>query len=310
MTFEQAGGTPRRPRRSRLLSDVDTANIIDHAKSAHHRRSRRLVTQTSLVAFGNFKHYVKGGDPRYWWASDKRAGGRKASAILGPVLWGGGSDADPKLPKAIEAAKEAHPGETFFSGHILNADYGGDGKRGDNLTILTASANSSNKRFDQGVKRAVDQLHKVYSAFREAHVDQSLFEEWGYGIEIEVEVDQHDTWGDEYPDNCIAGRLICRAAVVGQDGPRGALLFMGLDQLELSDRIERLMDEVETTVAGVREVEVENLPSGEISGQTRERKRSRQQGEETADRKGKGKVRNVDVEEEEEEEEDDQNSGA
>jgi hypothetical protein len=73
----------------------------------------------------------------------------------------GGSDAQSTIPAAIVDIKGLFPGESFISGHVINAEFGGDGADPGNQTILTTGANSQH-HFDESVKSAWQKMTKAW----------------------------------------------------------------------------------------------------------------------------------------------------
>lgn len=143
--------------------------------------------------------------------SHARAGGKHSSALLGPNSNAyEKSDADSKKPGAIIAARQRH-NHTFKAGHLLNAIFGGDGKDPKNLTILTSSANGAMRGFDENIKRAVEDLRRLYLSFHDSGIDIKPVR---YGIKVDIRVSD-DKWGADYPDNCIANWVFCTAAKQG-----------------------------------------------------------------------------------------------
>ena len=112
-------------------------------------------------------------------------GGLLSSAILGPDCLDGvgalGSITQEDCPGAIVDARKAYLG-TFYSGHLLNAEFGGTGDA-ENVTVLTGQANSAHKNFDNPVKGAVRLLKKIYDALWDQRVDTIHLR---YGIEVTI----------------------------------------------------------------------------------------------------------------------------
>ncbi|WP_405616635.1 DUF4157 domain-containing protein [Streptomyces sp. NBC_00076] len=150
--------------------------------------------------------------PEYTRASPRAAGGAMSKAILGPrSLFGMGTDADSRLPAAIDDARDKY-NIPFIAGHLLNADFGGDGTAAANLTILTPRANSAHKRFDNPVKVAVGYLKDVYEHLSRLYVP---IDRLGYGIAVKVGVSGPSyVWSSKYPGNCISQYLSCEARVM------------------------------------------------------------------------------------------------
>jgi hypothetical protein len=142
------------------------------------------------------------------------AGGKRSEAVLSPVCHRGlGTDANPNLPQAIIPARANYPLKNFKAGHLLNADFFGSGQNANNLTILTASANTTMTTFDNNIKNAVAELKKLYTDLYNTGKDISILE---FGIEVVVEVSA-TKWGPNYPDNCITTEVTCSASLDGDE---------------------------------------------------------------------------------------------
>jgi hypothetical protein len=169
------------------------------------RKSTRTRILTAKAA--GLVRYLEG--PTYVAADDPRAGGKHSSVVLGPDgLSEMGSDANSNLPSAITAVRKRYPASTFYAGHVLNADLGGNGQNAANMTVLISTANSANKNFDNRIKEAVNSLDKAYTLLRLAGIGVN-----GYGVRVDVRTEA-TTWGPDYPDNCVTTGLILQAAVV------------------------------------------------------------------------------------------------
>lgn len=166
------------------------------------RRAR--VRVESLPLFVSAPEYTRG--------SPRGAGGAMSKAILGPrSLFGMGTDADSRLPAAIDDAR-SHYRIPFIAGHLLNADFGGDGTAAANLTILTPRANSAHKRFDNPIKTAVGYLKNVYEHLSRLYVP---IDRLSYGIAVKIGVSGPSyVWDSRYPGNCISQYLSCEARVM------------------------------------------------------------------------------------------------
>ena len=144
-------------------------------------------------------------------------GCKKVTATLGPKQQFGqaGSDATGSYPKALAKASSTYKDQTFISGHVLNADFGGPNLPR-NTTILTSSANGQQKTFDSNIKAARNALHLVYSTLAQCGPKAStFFTNLGYGIKIVITLDD-DAWADDYPGNCISTEMRLTATVVNE----------------------------------------------------------------------------------------------
>lgn len=170
----------------------------------------RLRKPPFSQALKGVKRFFRG--PSYQAAKNSKAGGVHSQAILGPEAFtGAGTDANSNLPSAIKDARNSYSQTKFIAGHLLNADFGGDGKDAKNLTILTSQANSNHKNFDNPLKQAGAELKKAYEALWNDGIDISKVQ---IGIEVSVKTGSA-TWGSAYPDNCIFTELQCSAKLYG-----------------------------------------------------------------------------------------------
>jgi len=113
----------------------------------------------------------------------------------------GGTDADPNVPAALPVAKPLFPGEVFISGHIINAEFGGEGNDPGNQTILTSGANSQH-HFDEHVKAAWYQMTKAWEELSRFAVNSTgnaymtkLQKDWAIHV---VGVVDNESWYDKY----------------------------------------------------------------------------------------------------------------
>lgn len=193
----------RQPKRR--AADTDDEKEEEERKSKKPRRSPRKRS----VSLNTIPRHFSG--PIYTADNNKEAGGRCSIAVLGPnSKLEMGSDADPNLPKGIKRAKVKYPYEVFVSGHLLNAEFGGNGKNAKNLTILTSEANANHKNFDNPIKKALDQLKKLYELLSKNFVDISTL---NYGIRVSVAASANK-WGEKPPDNYLCKELNCSASLV------------------------------------------------------------------------------------------------
>lgn len=87
-------------------------------------------------------------------------GCKSSSSVLRPhhsITGSGlGTDAKPDVPKALaDLQSDNFFEDTFISGHVMNADFGGVGLNAGNQTILTSAANSAHKSgWEAPVKKA------------------------------------------------------------------------------------------------------------------------------------------------------------
>lgn len=170
---------------------------------------------------------LPGGSKKTTPETDARAGGKMVEAFLGPKsLNEMGTDANSHLPRAINKAREKYPKCHFKSGHILNADFGGDGNDYANMTILTASANSSMQGFDNHVRNALRLLKDFHKSYQMVDINKYMTR-----IKLVIKVSSAKWSTDVYPDNCIAKYVRCRAKLCHNK-------FEGADLAPYKDRID------------------------------------------------------------------------
>lgn len=207
----------------------------DGGESGAKRQKRK--TKVALSALP--RHHQS---PAYEAHSRPSAGGACSTAILGPnSLIEMGSDADSNKPPAIASARETYPECSFKAGHLLNADFGGDGKMSKNLTILSAKGNSNHKNFDNNVKQALYHLKKLYELLSNAFVDISDID---YGVEVKIQT-SFETWGENPPDCYICDHLKCSAK---EWGAFSAASLMDVDGDDVSDAVKSEADQLKQRV--------------------------------------------------------------
>lgn len=217
------------------------------------RRSPRVTKQNSEEAFGDLE-IIDGPKCVPW--PDHRRGCRSAWVILGPqagVERSMDSDAESTLPTAIGKVREDYPGYGWKAGHVINANFGGDGTNYANMTCLTASANGQQNGFDLPVARARTALHKAYSIMRQCGVKSPFFLKQGFGIKVTGKTSD-GTWGSHYPGNCISNTLNLRAEVVNApsaDVLRRVMLVPASRNLE--NDIAEVLKTIEAVEAAVHE---------------------------------------------------------
>ena len=247
----------------RKRSTAEAASTQPAASSEKKPRLQRL----QKIQLKEIPQYFEA--PVYTAERPPAAGGKLSMAWLGPNSFvSRNSDANPKLPKAIEDARKAYPEKSFKAGHLLNAQFGGDGQNPNNLTILTAAANASHKNFDNplGDKGAMHWLKKMYEQLSNWYFDIKNLK---YGVKIEVGVLGTKWKLQQYPDNCIATKLITTAQIKGSFSVQPADLAADLSEdgakeknlkmKKRSDEIHGLHDEFIRSVEKAQKVkEVEN----------------------------------------------------
>jgi hypothetical protein len=222
--------------------------------------SERRSTRTKRRPIEDIiKGKIRFAGPRYTAADNRLAGGKHSSATLGPGCTSGlGSDSKADKPGAMARARAAY-GIAFISGHLLNADFGGDGADSANLTILTGAANSSHKAFDSPVLKAVGALANVYKDLYALGMD---VEDLSYGIKVTIDT-LPGTWSDKFPGSCISNGLSCTAEVVNRPDEDAIIAKLPAE----ADRIlgwENKLEATETAMDGVDELIAQANDNGEV----------------------------------------------
>lgn len=235
---------------------VDTFKAIAAETIANRRSTRaRKVPQKAL---DDLVYIV---EPVYVAAADDRAGGMHSSAVLGPGAYHSrNSDSVATLPEAIVPARKAYPDRTFVAGHLLNAEFGGDGADPENLTILSSAGNSAHKNYDNRVKDAIGQLMKAYQEMNQLTIDVLGLR---YGIRVDIAVDD-SWWDDDYPGSCISTGLTCTAAPVAEPDPEALLLAKHPDQDRWDGNWPGVLQRAQAAIAEVRRLTGEATAAGVI----------------------------------------------
>jgi hypothetical protein len=184
--------------------------------------------------------------------ADRRRGCKSGSATLRARVSEDslGSDADETLPSCIADVKKAY-GDNWVSGHVINADFGGDGQKASNQTCLTTTTNRDHM-FDDTVKRAWARLSNVFREIYTYVTTQEagdylsdLAQNWALQVEATV---RDASWGARYPDSCITTGVDFTVTVVGSPTLTDLTTHFG------ASRAERLLaraDAVGTEIAAV-----------------------------------------------------------
>ncbi len=147
---------------------------------------------------------------KYMLDADSEAGSKSVSVTLGPGSYmPQANDANPDLPSGIALARETYPACNFKAGHMLNCDLGGNGKLAGNMTILTASANTSMTSFDNNLKYAAQYLRNLYTLLYDAGEHGNP----DYCVKAVISVGER--WGTTAPDKHIARAVTVAAKVEG-----------------------------------------------------------------------------------------------
>ncbi|MGE0383397.1 MAG: hypothetical protein AB7Q97_01620 [Gammaproteobacteria bacterium] len=183
----------------------------DELQSSKRQRVRRAPLLSAINALPEYWD-----DPNYKGKSEQKAGSDSVSVTLGPNACNARSnDADPDLPEGIELARKTYPECNFKAGHMRNCDLGGNGKNWKNLTILTSSANTAMTKYDNALKRAAEQLKKVYESIYKdfPEVTERDLKDIEFGIDLEIRTE--GTWGKSAPDSYICNKVKYSARIHG-----------------------------------------------------------------------------------------------
>jgi len=240
---------PKTKKVAKVLSTAKKAAVKAKVKAPIKARAQRLKKQGSLQAFGDLhREEVPSCTP----FAGKR-GCKTASVTLYPrdgVESNEDSDAIGTLPSSIGDVRAKYPAYNWKSGHVINADFGGNGELSANMTCLTGSANGQQNAFDGPVKRARVVLHKAYSLMRKCGAQKEFFDDQLFGIKVSAVVSD-GTWDAMYPDNCIANDLRLTAAVV--NAPSEAKLRKVMKVASGGGNVETDIDQVLKLIADIRE---------------------------------------------------------
>jgi len=171
---------------------------------------------------------------------DAERGCKRASIWLHPhIEWKdvelGGSKTLSNVPGALVDIGSFFPGERFISGHMINADFGGDHTNPGNQSILTHAANSQHD-FDDSVKAAAKKMGAaMYEMYRASLADDAddflakVYDTWVIKVEATVGA---ESWYDicktkpafsgsaamkkQYPLGAVATKIVFKAAVEGK----------------------------------------------------------------------------------------------
>jgi hypothetical protein len=146
--------------------------------------------------------------------SGEHMGCQQMTITLGPKQQFGqaGTNSSNTYPRALAAVRIRYPLQTFKSGHVLNADFGGaDEAR--NMTVLTSSANTQQTLFDTALKNAQNALYNVYAALASCNpTNPGLLGGLAYGISVTITMGG-GTRGPSYPDNCVSNQMALQAVI-------------------------------------------------------------------------------------------------
>jgi hypothetical protein len=164
-------------------------------------------------------HYTLFQDPADAPKGGGYAGCAQVTITLGPLqdFSNSGTNSSGAFPRAKAKAETKYYRQTFVSGHVLNADFGGpDASK--NMTILTSSANSQQKTFDSNVKKARNIIYSVYMDLAALGPKNTNFlAGLGYGIKLDLQVGSAGgEWSNKYPGNCISNQIDLDAQIVGE----------------------------------------------------------------------------------------------
>lgn len=189
-------------------------------------------------------------DPVYRNSGVPLAGGGHSTAVIGPNV-AEGNRADPDLPGVIRQARVRYAPNQLKAGHLLNAQFGGDGYDANNLTVLSAAGNRNHSRFDNPVIRAVQHLRNAYEILWRAGIDISTV---NFGISVSVRVVTDNTWPGE---RAIFTALDCDAEL-HYAGPQLAAI-----RRDFQD--DRLLDDFNARINTIEELCQQATAEGQIA---------------------------------------------
>jgi hypothetical protein len=164
------------------------------------------LPQLEMKALGFFKGRNKTSHYRPNAFADIRRGCQTATIWIHPhMAWNdtelGGSKTLSNVPEALTAIGSVFPGERFISGHMINADFGGDHTNPGNQTVLTHAANSQHD-FDDAIKAAAKKMARaVYEMYRASNAPNAntylgqVYNNWVIKVDVTV---GNQSWYDVY----------------------------------------------------------------------------------------------------------------
>lgn len=188
---------------------------------AYVEKRREVYRKALLKKYPTLTKYAKGTAARAdsWKATNKLhqigamtpfdtyRGSKSSSSTLYPhhtaTASGVGTDANSRVPKALaELQDDNFFNDTFVSGHVMNADFGGIGSNAGNQTILTSDANSAHKNgWESPVKKAQYYMSMVVRNLRALELDgaqEKIVDKIESDWRIELNgVVSADSWWDE-----------------------------------------------------------------------------------------------------------------
>lgn len=187
-----------------------------------------------------------------------KCGGKLSEVILGPNGYlSVNTDAASNKPSGITEARKKYPKYAFKAGHLLNATFGGDGKDSKNLIILTASANVKCNKFDNLVKRAIEELRRLYELLCKNYVAISQIK---FGIQVKVTVGV-STWGSDKVDRWIH-KEFCMSAETVDSFDVESLKDSNGEKLELTDGVKKsirdAVQQIDRTLAPCASMTIQN----------------------------------------------------
>jgi len=198
----------------------------------------------------------------------------------------GGSDAQSTIPAAIVDIKGLFPGESFISGHVINAEFGGQGADPGNQTILTTGANSQH-HFDESVKSAWQKMTKAWEEMYRFAIDSAgrkymdeLRGKWA--IEITGTVDAN-SWYDHYktdvslkthpnmtksdPLNCVTTQVVFTAKEVNAPTKEEMAKNLKIDD-QKTDQLARDLSEFRQFMIQAQRFELNQPPPATFAGRS------------------------------------------
>jgi hypothetical protein len=172
---------PPRKKITKVLAEGGKGKLNDYigqARDKYQRALLKIYTSLPVLATSSARSADKWNSSNDAYKMGPMAvftdyrGCQSSSSVLRPhhtVTGSGlGTDAKPNVPQALaDLQKDRFFKDTFVSGHVMNADFGGPGHDPKNQTILTSAANTAHKNgWETPVKKAQYYMTLVVRSLR------------------------------------------------------------------------------------------------------------------------------------------------
>jgi hypothetical protein len=268
-------------------------NFMQHYELALKVALKKLVDKTLSSGVGGKRGNATGYRSSHYGNTpfSKRRGCQTAKVWLHPhgdsySVELGGSDAQSNIPDAIVDIKGLFPSESFISGHVINAEFGGKGTDPGNQTILTSGANSQH-HFDESVKSAWRKMTKAWEEMYRFAQDSAgttymddLRDNWAIEIMGAVAA---DSWYDHYkndaslathsnmaksdPLDCVTTQVVFTATEVNAPTVAEIAKNLKIDDLK-TDQLARDLSEFRQLMLQAQRFEVNQAPPATFAGRS------------------------------------------